>query len=73
MEIKSVIWEIKRDKFWTSKLSFEKSNASNFGNQNCHLRNQTRQILEIKNPIEKSNAKNFGNEKCYLRNQTRQI
>ena len=51
MEIKSVIWEIKRDKFWTSKLSFEKSNASNFGNQNCHLRNQTRQILEIKTVI----------------------
>ena len=34
--------------FWKSKLLFEKSNATNFGNQKCHLRNQTRQILEIK-------------------------
>ena len=55
LEIKSVIWEIKRDKFWKSKVSFEKSNASNF-------RNQTRQILEIKNAFEKSNATNFKNQ-----------
>ena len=48
----SVISEIKRDKFWKSKVSFEKSNASNF-------RNQTRQILEIKNAFEKSNATNL--------------
>ena len=34
-----------------SKVSFEKSNAINFGNQKCHLRNQTRQILEIKSVI----------------------
>ena len=55
-------------------MSFEKSNAINFGNQRCHLRNQTRQILEIKRDkfwkstvsFEKSNASNF-------RNQTRQI
>ena len=32
---------------------------SNFGNQKCHLRNQTRQILEIKNAFEKSNATNL--------------
>ena len=44
------------DKFWKSKVLFEKSNAINFGNQKCHLRNQTRQILEIKNAFEKSNA-----------------
>ena len=36
------------DKFWKSKVLFEKSNAINFGNQKCHLRNQTRQTLEIK-------------------------
>ena len=39
-------------------MSFEKSNATNFGNQKCSL--------------EKSNAINFGNQKCHLRNQTRQ-
>ena len=38
-------------KFWKSKVSFEKSNASNFGNQKCHLKNQTRQILETKSVI----------------------
>ena len=50
LEIDSVIWEIKRDKFWKSKVSFEKSNAANFGNR-------TRHIL-------KSNSSNFGNQKC---------
>ena len=51
--------------FWKSKVSFEKSNAINFGNQKCHLRNQTRQILEIKRlKVWKS--------KMHLRNQTRQ-
>ena len=69
-------------------MSFEKSNAANFGNQKCHLRNQARQILEIKSVIreikrdkfwkskvsfEKSNATNFGNQKCHLRNQRGQI
>ena len=53
------------NKFWKSKVSFEesnetsfgnqvsfdKSNATNFGNQKCHLRNQTRQISEIKSVI----------------------
>ena len=58
-------------------MLFEKSNAINFGNEKCHLRNQTRQILEIKSVIgeikrdkfwkskvllEKSNAINFGNQ-----------
>ena len=47
LEIKSVICEIKRDKFWKSKVLFEKSNAINFGNQKCHLKNQRRLILEI--------------------------
>ena len=42
------------DKFWKSKVLFERSNAMNFGNQKCHLRNQTRQILEIRNAFEKS-------------------
>ena len=42
------------DKFLKSKVLFEKSNAMNFGNQKCHLRNQTRQILEIRNAFEKS-------------------
>ena len=32
---------MKRDKFWKSKVLFDKSNAINFGNQ-------TRQTLEIK-------------------------
>ena len=48
------ILEIKRDKVWKSKVSFaksnvlfEKSNAINFGNQKCHLKNQRRLILEI--------------------------
>ena len=87
-KIKSAILEIKRDKFWKSEVPFEKSNATNFGNQKCNLRNQTRQILEIRSviweikrdkfwkskvPFEKSNATNFGNQNCYLRNQTRQI
>ena len=36
LEIKSVISEIKRDKFWKSKVSFQKSNG---------------QILEIKGVI----------------------
>ena len=53
------------DKFWKSKVLFEKSNAINFGNQKCHLRNQTRQILEIRNAFEKSNATNFGNQNCF--------
>ena len=85
LEIKNAIWEIKRDKFWKSKVSFEKSNETNFGNQKCHLRNQRRQLLEIKSviweikrdkfrksklPFDKSNATNFGNQKCHLRNQT---
>ena len=48
-----------------SKVSFEKSNAINFGNQKCHLRNQTRQILEIKRV-------KFWKSKMHLRNQTRQ-
>ena len=60
----SVIWEIKRHKFWKSKVSIEKSNATNFGNQKCHLRNQTRQILEIKRV-------KFWKSKMHLRNQTR--
>ena len=29
----------------------KKSNATNFGNQKCHLRNQTRQVSEIKSAI----------------------
>ena len=77
LEIKSVIWEIKCDKFW-------KSNVTKFGNQKCHLRNQMRQIVEIKSVIweikcdkfwkskvsfEKSKASNFGNRKCQLINQ----
>ena len=53
------------DKFWKSKVLFEKSNAINFGNQKCHLRNQTRQILEIKRV-------KFWKSKMHLRNQTRQ-
>ena len=51
LEIKSVIWEIKRDKFRKSKVPFDKSKATNFGNQKCHLINQTRQISEIKSVI----------------------
>ena len=51
LEIKNAIWEIKRDKFWKSKVSFEKSNETSFGNQKCHLVNQTRQISEIKSVI----------------------
>ena len=47
LEIKRVICEIKCDKLWKSKVLFEKSNAINFGNQKCHLKNQRRLILEI--------------------------
>ena len=60
LEIKNAIWEIKRDKFWKSKVSFEKWNVTNFGNQKCMS-------------FEKSNATNFVNQKCHLGNQTRQI
>ena len=52
------ILEIKRDKVWKSKMSFEKSNAINFGNQ-------THQTLEIKRV-------KFWKSKMHLRNQTRQ-
>ena len=45
------ILEIKRDKVWKSKVSFAKSNVTNCGNQKCYLRNQMRQILEIKSVI----------------------
>ena len=48
LEIKSVIWEIKRDKFWKSKVSFEKSNASNFGNQKCIWEIKRDKLLQIK-------------------------
>ena len=56
LEIKSVIWEIKRDKFRKSKVPFDKSKATNF--------------WKSKVPFHKSNATNFGNQKCHLRNQT---
>ena len=65
ISVSCVIWEIKRDKFRKSKVSFEKSNATNFGNQKCHLRNQTRKTLEIKRI-------KFWKSKMHLRNQTRQ-
>ena len=78
LAIKNAIWEIKRDKFWKSKVSFEKSNETSFGNQKCHLINQTRQISEIKSVIweikrphfenqtftERIKRGNFGNQKC---------
>ena len=52
-------------------MLFEKSNAINFGNQKCHLKNQRRLILEIEsvNKLRNQNASNFGNQKCHLRNQ----
>ena len=64
---KELSLEIKRDEFWKSKVTFEKSNATNLGNQKCYLRNQTRQILEIKRGklwkskllLEKSKATNL--------------
>ena len=56
--LKNVIWEIKR---------------TNFGNQKCHFRNQTRQILEIKSLISEIKRTNSGNQRCHFRNQTRQI
>ena len=65
LESKSVIWEIKRDKFRKSKVSFEISNATNFGNRKCHLRNQTQQTLEIKRV-------KFWKSNMHLRNQTQQ-
>jgi len=46
-------------------VSFDKSNAINFGNQKSHLRNQTRKTLEIKRI-------KFWKSKMHLRNQTRQ-
>ena len=78
LEIKNAIWEIKRDKFWKSKMAFEKSKETSFGNQKYHLINQTRQILEIKSVIwevkrshfenqtctERIKLGNFGNQKC---------
>ena len=59
MEIKSVIWEIKRDKFWKSKVSFEKSNASNFGNQKCIWESKRDKLWKSKLFLEKSNATNL--------------
>ena len=53
--------------FWKSKMSFEKSNPINFGNQKkCHLRNQT--------PATNFGIKRvkFWKSKMHLRNQTRQ-
>ena len=41
------------DKFWKSKVSFEKSNG---------------QFLEIKSAISEINRTNFGNQKCPFRN-----
>ena len=67
VEIISVHLVIKIEKFWksnSSRVSFEKSNAKNFGNQKCHLRNHTRQTLEIKRV-------KFWKSKMHLRNQTR--
>ena len=58
LEIKSVIWEIKRDKYWKSKVvSWEIK----------------RDILEIKSVsvIWEIKRDKFRNQKCYLRNQTR--
>ena len=70
LENMSVHLVIKIEKFGNqTRVSFEKSNTINFGNQKCQLRNQTRQMCSL----EKSNAINFGNQKCHLRNQTRQI
>ena len=63
--------------FWKSKMSFEKSNPINFGNQKRHLANQTPatnfgnqtcQILEIKNAFEKSNTTNL-KSKWHNKNQ----
>ena len=61
-------------KFWKSKVSFEKSKTSNFGNQKCQLRNQNASHFENqKCYLRNQSASNFGNQKCHLRNQARQI
>ena len=55
-------------------MLFEKSNAINFGNQKCHLRNQNASNFgNQKCHLRNQNASNFGNQKCHLRNQMRQI
>ena len=61
LEIKSVIWEIKRDKFRKSKVSFEKSNDLILKIKHV-LKESKAEILEIKNAVEKSNASSFGNQ-----------
>ena len=76
LEIKNAIWEIKRDKFWKSKVSFEKSNATNFGNQKCqnqkhYLRNQMTLFWKL-NIYWKNQTGKFWKSKMHLRNQTRQ-
>ena len=68
MEIKSVIWEIKRDKFWKSKVSFEKSNASNFGNKKCVWEIKRDKLSKSKLLLEKSNATNL-KSKWHNKNQ----
>ena len=59
LEIKTVIWEIKRVKFWKSKLSFEKSNASNFRNQKSNWEIKREKLWKWKVLFEKSNATNL--------------
>ena len=61
LEIKSVIWEIKRDKFWKSKVPFEKSNDLILKIKHL-LKESNAEILEIKNAVEKSNTTSFGNQ-----------
>ena len=72
LEIKSAIWLIKSDKFWKSKVPFDKSNATNLGNQKCHLRNQTTSFWKS-NMYWKNQTRKFWKSKMQLRNQRRQV
>ena len=55
----SVIWEIRRHKFWKSKVSFQKSNVSNFRNQKCNWEIKRNKLWKWKVLFEKSNATNL--------------
>ena len=47
---------MKRDKLWKSKVSFGKSNATNFGNSKHFFEKSNDLILKIKHLLKESNG-----------------
>ena len=72
LKLPNIIWKIKRDKFWKSEASSEKS--KDLISKITHSRKEYNgQILEIKKGIEKSNSSYFVNQTLAAKSKPQNI